>query len=104
MGTFSDSSWVQSLSKMPLFWRYDIQHNDTQHNSTQHSRFICDTQHNDTQRKGLICDTQHNGLISDTQHNSIRYCYAECRLCSGVTNKPFMVSDLMLSVIYAGCR
>ncbi len=87
----------------------DTQHNDTQHNDTQHN----DTQHNDT----LHNDTLHNGI----QHNNNNWnatlsittlsimalneesCCAGCHLCGvslmpRVTNKPFMLSVIMLYV------
>jgi hypothetical protein len=60
-------------------WPHDTQHNDIQHNDTQHD------------------ETQHIGRV-------LKYCYAECHLCSvslmlRVTNKPFMLSVIMLNVV-----
>ncbi len=58
------------------FWRHDSKLNDIHHNDIHHNY---------------------------TQHNA-EYCYAECLVCSlssklSVKYKPFMLSDIMLSVI-----
>ncbi len=80
-----------------LWWRRNTQHNGTQHNGTQHN----DIQHNDTQH------INKNATLSIMALGTQR-CYAECHLSwvslmPSVTNRPIMLSLVMLSVMVPLC-